>query len=170
MILGLSTSAFTFLHVIVSLIGIVSGLIVLFNMLRSRTLDGWTALFLTTTVLTSVTGFFFHSEKFGPPHVVGVVSLVLLTVAILALYVYRLAGSWRWIYVASAVAALYLDVFVGVVQAFQKLPFVNALAPKQTEPPFAIAQAGVLLLFVVLGIVAGRRFRPERKAPALAMA
>jgi hypothetical protein len=170
MILGMSTSTFTLVHVILSLIGIFSGIVVLFGMLASNRLPGWTAVFLATTVLTSVTGFFFHSEKFGPPHVVGVISLAVLAVAVPALYLYRLAGSRRWIYVAGAVVALYLNVFVGIVQAFQKVPFLSALAPTQAEPPFAIAQAVVLLVFIVLGILAVRSFHPETKAARLSPA
>ena len=107
----------------------------------------------------------FHSATFGPPHVVGVLSLVVLAAAILALYGYRLMGAWRWIYIATAVLALYLNVFVGVVQAFQKLAFPNALAPTQTEPPFMIAQAVVLLIFAGLAVLAVRAFHP-RAAPA----
>src|SRR5207342_977012 len=107
----MSTATFTLLHVVLSLIGIAAGFVVLFGLLTSRRLDGWTALFLGTTVLTSVTGFFFPRDQILPSHIVGVISLVVLAVAIVALYVYRLAGSWRWIYVASAVLALYLNVF-----------------------------------------------------------
>ncbi|HLQ27383.1 MAG TPA: hypothetical protein VK138_16080 [Acidiferrobacterales bacterium] len=166
MILGMSTSTFTWVHVVLSLIGIFSGAVVLFGMFSAKRLNGWTALFLATTVLTGVTGFFFHSVSFGPPHVVGVISLVVLAVAILALYVYSLTGSWRWIYVAGAVAALYFNVFVGVVQAFQKLPFLKPLAPTQSEPPFLAAQFVVLAIFVVLGVVAVRSFHPETKVPA----
>src|SRR5262245_26522872 len=121
MTLGLSLSAFTTLHVIISLIGIGSGLVVLCGMLASRPPGGWSALFLASTILTSVTGFMFPFNGLLPSHVVGAISLVLLAVALLALYVFRLAGSWRWIYVTTALAALYLNVFVGVVQAFQKL-------------------------------------------------
>ena len=160
MILGMSTSTFTVMHVVLSLIGIFSGTIVLFGMLSANRLTGWTALFLATTVLTSVTGFFFHSGHFGPPHVVGVVSLVVLAVAILGLYVYRLVGPWRWIYVGGAVLALYLNVFVGVVQAFQKVPLLSRLAPTQSEPPFLVAQLVVMATFSVLGILAAMRFRP----------
>jgi hypothetical protein len=167
MILGMSTPTFTLFHVILSLIGIGSGLVVLFGMLTSNRLPGWTALFLITTVLTSVTGFFFHSAKFGPPHVVGVISLVVLAVAITALYTLRLVGAWRWIYVATAVLALYLNVFVGVVQAFQKLAFLNTLAPTQTEPPFMIAQAVVLLIFIRVGALAVRSFHPRTPAAGL---
>jgi hypothetical protein len=166
----MSTATFTLLHVILSLVGIAAGIVVLFGMLASKRLEAWTALFLSTTVLTSVTGFFFHSEKFGPPHVVGVISLLVLAVTIPALYAYRLAGPWRWTYAAGAVLSLYLNVFVGVVQAFQKIPFFNALAPTQSEPPFAIAQGLVLLIFIALGVLAVRRFHPPIKSSALSMA
>ena len=165
MILGMSTSTFTVMHVVLSLIGIFSGIIVLVGMLSANRLTGWTALFLATTVLTSVTGFFFHSAHFGPPHVVGVISLVVLAIAILARYVYRLAGPWRWLYVGGAVLALYLNVFVGVVQAFQKLPFLSRLAPTQSEPPFFVAQVIVMAIFVLLGIRAVMRFRPTTATP-----
>jgi hypothetical protein len=155
MILGLSTSTFTSVHVTLSLIGIVSGVIVLYGMVRATTLDGWTALFLATTVLTSVTAFFFPSTSFGPAHVVGALSLVVLAAAIVALYFFRLAGPWRWIYIVGAVLALYLNVFVAVVQAFQKLP---PLAPTQSEPPFLIAQLVVMAICIVLGVAAVKRF------------
>ena len=157
MILGLSTATFTSVHVALSLIGIVSGVIVLYGMVRATRLDGWTALFLATTVLTSVTAFFFPSTSFGPAHVVGVLSLVVLAAAIVALYFFRLAGPWRWIYIVGAVLALY--VFVAVVQAFQKLPPLAALAPTQSEPPFLIAQLVVMAIFIVLGVVAVKRFQ-----------
>ena len=129
MILGMSTSMFTLVHVVVSLVGILAGLVVLFGMFGSRRLDGWTALFLATTVVTSVTGFFFPSDHILPSHIVGAISLIVLAIAIVARYVYRIAGPWRWIYVASATLALYLNAFVGVVQAFQKLPVLASLAP-----------------------------------------
>jgi hypothetical protein len=164
MIWGMSLSTFTQMHVVISLIGIFAGLIVLFGMLRAKRLNRWTALFLVTTVLTSVTGFFFPFTKFGPPHVFGVLSLIVLAVAIPALYVYRLAGSWRWLYVSGAVVALYFNVFVGVVQAFQKLSFLNPLAPTQSEPPFFVAQGVVLVLFVIFGVVAVRSFHPDTRA------
>jgi hypothetical protein len=166
MILGLSVSAFTTLHVIISLLGMVAGAIVLVGMFGAQRLTGWTAAFLAITVATSVTGFMFHSASFGPPHVIGIISLVVLAVALYALYVRHLGGSWRWIYVATAVLALYLNVFVGVVQAFQKLSFLQPLAPTQSEPPFLVAQAVVLAIFVVLGIVAALRFRPGSTQPA----
>jgi uncharacterized membrane protein SirB2 len=161
MILGMSISTFTLVHVIISLIGIISGAVVLLGMLNAKRLDSWTLLFLATTVLTSLTGFFFHSASFGPPHVIGVISLVVLAIAILALYFRHLAGVWRWIYVVCAVVALYFNVFVGIVQAFQKLPFLQPLAPTQSEPPFLFAQLIVLAIFIVLGFLAARRFQPE---------
>jgi hypothetical protein len=165
MILGMSLATFTATHVVVSLIGIVAGVVVLAGMLSARRLPSWTALFLSTTVLTSVTGFFFPSERVLPSHVVGVISLVVLAVAILALYLYRLTGAWRWLYVVSAVLALYLNVFVGVAQAFQKLPVLSRLAPTQSEMPFLVAQLLVLALFLVLGIRALARFRPAAPTP-----
>ena len=155
MILGMSTATFTTLHVILSLIGIVSGIVAVLGMLGARRLDGWTALFLATTVLTSVTGFFFPRDHLLPSHILGIISLVVLAIAILALYVYRLAGAWRWIYVVGAVAALYFNCFVGVVQAFQKLGFLQPLAATQS-----LAHIVVLAIFVVLGVLAVIRFRP----------
>ena len=154
------------IHVVLSLIGIVSGFVVLYGLLIGRPLGGWTALFLATTILTSVTGFLLAPFGFDPPRAVGVISLVLLALAVTALYVFRLAGAWRRVYVGSAVAALYLNVFVGVVQAFQKLPFLQPLAPTQSEPPFVVAQVAVLVIFIVLGILAAIRFHPEREARA----
>jgi hypothetical protein len=158
MILGLSLARFTMLHVIISLVAIASGAIVLIGMLSGRHQEGLTALFLATTVLTSVTGFFFPFEKLLPSHVVGIISLVVLVFALLALYAFQLAGVWRGVYVIGAVLALYLNVFVAVVQAFQKLPFLQPLAPTQSEPPFAITQVVVLIAFVALGAVALRSF------------
>jgi hypothetical protein len=166
MILGMSTSTFTAVHVVLSLIAIGAGIVVLVGMLRARRPVGWTALFLATTVLTSVTGFFFPVDHLLPSHIVGIISLVVLAIALLALYGYRLAGSWRWLYVGSAVLALYLNVFVGVVEAFQKLPVLSRLAPTQSEPPFLFAQVVVLAIFAVLGIRAGIRFRPRATRPA----
>jgi hypothetical protein len=160
MILGMSADTFTQVHVILSLVGIVSGLIVLFGMLGAKKLNGWAALFLATTVLTSVTGFFFPVSGFMPSHAIGILSLVFLAAAIIAFYVYRLAGPWRWIYVVGAVVALYFNVFVGVVQAFMKVPFLEPLAPTQSEPPFLVAQLAVMTIFVVLGVLAVRKFHP----------
>lgn len=157
MILGLSVDAFTTLHVIISLVAIAAGLIALIEMLRGRFPAGLTAIFLVTTIATSVTGFFFHSKAFGPPHAVGVLSLIILAASLLAYYSRKLTGRWRGIYIGTAVAALYFNCFVLVVQAFAKLPPLTALAPTQTEPPFAIAQGLTLVLFVVLGVLAVRR-------------
>jgi hypothetical protein len=168
MILGMSTSAFTMLHVLISLIAILTGLVVAVGMTAAKRLDGLTAVFLATTVLTSVTGFFFHTDKVLPSHIVGALSLVVLAVALAALYLFRLAGAWRWLYVAGAMVALYLNVFVLVVQSFLKVPFLHALAPKGNEPPFAIVQGLVLLLFVGLSIVAVRRFHPEARPLSMA--
>jgi hypothetical protein len=166
MILGMSVATFTLVHVILSLVGIVTGLIVLRGMFAADRLPGWTVVFLATTVLTSVTGFFFPTASFDPAKVVGVISLLALAAAIIARYGYQLAGAWRWIYVVGAVLALYLNCFVAVVQAFQKLPFLEPLAPTQSEPPFQIAQGVVLVLFIVLGIFAAKGFHPERGLPA----
>jgi hypothetical protein len=166
MILGLSIAAFTTLHVVISLIAIVTGLVVLFGWLAGTQSNGWTAVFLATTVLTSVTGYFFPTEKLLPSQVVGAISLVVLAIALAALYVFRLAGAWRSIYLVSAATALYLNVFVAVAQAFQKLPVLHALAPNGSEPPFLIAQIVVLVIFIALGIVAVRRFHPQAIARA----
>jgi hypothetical protein len=164
MILGMSADTFTLVHVVLSLVGIGSGLVVLFGMLGAKRLDGWTALFLATTVLTSVTGFFFPVAGFLPSHAVGILSLVFLAAALVAFYVYRLAGAWRWIYVVGAVVALYFNVFVGVVQAFRKVSFLEPLAPTQSEPPFVVAQLVVLAIFIVLGVIAVRKFHPPEGA------
>ena len=161
MVFGMSLATYTQLHVIISLIGLASGYVVAIGLLSSQRMPGMTALFLITTVLTSVTGFGFPSDQLQPSHIVGIISLVVLAVAILALYAFRLAGAWRWIYVVCAMIALWLNTFVGVVQAFLKIPFLNALAPTQSEPPFAIAQGAVLLIFAVLTIVAAFKFRPS---------
>ncbi len=161
MVLGLSIATFTTLHVVISLVGIGSGLVVLVGMLANKRLEAWTALFLASTVLTTVTGFLFPISAFTPALAVGVLSAILLAAALLALYVFHLAGAWRWIYVVGAVFALYLNVFVAVVQSFQKVAFLQPLAPTQSEPPFIAAQAVVLALFIVLGVVALIRFRPE---------
>ena len=164
MILGLQP--FTFVHVVISLVGIVSGFVVLFGLLTAKRLEGWTALFLVTTVATSVTGFGFPIDIILPSHIVGAISLVVLAVAILARYAFRLAGPWRSVYVVGAGIALYLNVFVLIVQLFRKVPALKALAPTQSEPPFALAQGAVLVVFAVLIIAAVIRFHPQRMAYA----
>ena len=165
MILGMSTATFVLVHVVISLIGIVAGIIVMFGMLGSKRQDGLTAIFLLFTILTSATGFVIPpllSEKLLPSHMIGILSLVLLAIACVALYVMKLAGPWRWIYVVTALIALYLNVFVLVIQSFLKVPFLHALAPSvpPAEPPFAVAQGIVLVFFVIMIIGAWRRFRP----------
>src|ERR1700722_19025456 len=158
MILGMPTATYTLVHIIISLIGIGSGCLVMFGLLTARRFDGWTVLFLVTTVLTSVTGFGFPFDHLLPSHKVGILSLVILAAAIPARYVFHLAGSWRWVYVVGAGMALYFNVFVLVVQSFEKAPALKALAPTQKEPPFLIAQLVVLLLFVALITFATKRF------------
>jgi hypothetical protein len=166
MIIGLSVGAFTTLHVIISLIGLAAGVIATVAMLADKRPGLETAVFLCATVLTSATGFLFHSAKIGPPHIVGAISLVVLAVACAALYGFRLKGVWRPIYVVTAFLALYLNAFVGVVQAFDKIAPLKVLAPTGSEPPFLIAQLMVLAAFVVLGLVAAKRFHPMLAQPA----
>jgi hypothetical protein len=165
MILGMSTATFILVHVIISLIAIVAGIVVMFGMLGSKRQDGLTAIFLLFTILTSATGFVIQpllSEKLLPSHMIGILSLVLLAIACIALYVMKLVGPWRWIYVVTALVSLYLNVFVLVIQSFLKVPFLHALAPSvpPAEPPFAVVQGIVLVFFVVMIIGAWRRFRP----------
>lgn len=160
MTLGLPLYEFTLLHVAISLVAIVSGLLVLPRMLRSES-PGWlTHVFLATTVLTSVTGFLFPTQGFTPAMAFGVLSLVLLAATLAGLYLFRLAGPWRWIYASTAVAALYLNCFVLVVQAFQKVPGIAELAPTQTEPPFQIAQGVLLVLAATIGYRTVKSFHP----------
>ena len=155
---------FTLVHVVLSLVGIGSGLVVLYGMLRGKRMDNGTALFLATTVLTSVTGFFFPFHEVTPGIVVGIISILLLGVAIVARYVRRLSGGWRSIYVITATIALYLNGFVLVVQLFEKVPELKALAPTQKEPPFLVAQVLVMVIFVVLGILAVKGFKEQAMA------
>jgi hypothetical protein len=157
----MSLAAYTLLHTAISLIGIATGLVVLFGLVAGRSLERWTAVFLATTVATSVTGYGFPFHHLLPSHIVGAISLAVLAVAIAARYAFHLRGAWRRVYVITAVLALYLNVFVGVVQSFLKIPALKALAPKQTEPPFVVSQGIVLVGFVVLAIVAAIRFRGE---------
>ena len=159
MIWGMTPSIFTQVHVGLSLIGIGAGLIVMFGLLAGELRDRWITLFLATTVATSVTGFGFPFDHLLPSHKVGIISLVILTVAIVARYGLHLAGTWRRVYVVCAAIALYLNVFVAVTQAFLKIPVLTALAPTQAEPPFAIVQLAVLALFIALTIVATKKPR-----------
>jgi hypothetical protein len=159
MFLGLST--LTWVHTLLSLVGIACGIVVVRGLFSSQRLDGWTALFLASAVAASATGFALPAVSFGPSHWVGVISLVVLALAILARYGRHLAGGWRPIYAVGAVLALYFLVFVGVAQLFAKVPALHALAPTQAEPPFAIAEGAVLVLFVVLAVAAAIKFRPQ---------
>ena len=152
-------NTFTQIHVAISLAGILSGFVVVFGLITGRRLDRWTAFFLLTTVATSVTGFFFPFHGFTPAIGVGIISLIVLAGAVFARYTRRLAGAWRLLYVITALIALYLNVFVLIVQLFQKAPALKALAPTQAEPPFVVTQLIALTLFVVLAIIASRRFR-----------
>jgi hypothetical protein len=162
----MTTSTFTLIHVLLSLAGIATGFIVVYGLLTGKRLDGWTAIFLATTVLTSLTGFLFPVEHILPSHIVGIISLLVLAIAIVARYALHLANAWRWIYVVCAVLALYLNSFVAVVQSFLKVPALKALAPTQKEPPFLVAQLVVMVVFVVLGILSVKRFHTERVAAA----
>jgi hypothetical protein len=166
MIIGLSLQTFTTIHVIISLLAIASGIVVLIGMLGSHRMQGLTALFLITTILTSVTGFLFPIHGFTPGLGTGIVSLVLLAVALYGLYGKGLVGTWRWIYVACAVSALYLNVLVLIVQSFQKVPKLQVLAPTQSEPPFLITQSAALVVFLIVGAVAALRFHPAASRPA----
>jgi hypothetical protein len=155
----------TFIHTLISLVGIATGLLVLFGgLLANKPLPRWTAWFLASTVLTSATGFILPAEHFMPSHGVGILSLVILAIALVALYAKHLSGAWRRTYVITAVIALYLNVFVLVAQLFMKVPALKALAPKGNEPPFMVAQGVVLVAFIVLGALAATRFRPAMAA------
>ena len=159
MIFGMAP--FTFFHVLLSLIGIFSGFIAVFGMIAGKRLDGLTALFLLTTALTSITGFFFPFHGVTPGIIVGIISLVILALAILARYLFHLAGVWRKVYAVTASIALYLNVFVLVAQHFMKVPALHVLAPTGSEPPFLISQVVVMAVFIVLTIAAAIKFRPE---------
>jgi hypothetical protein len=164
MIFGLTI--FTFVHVVLSLFGILSGLVVAFGLLASARLDGWTALFLATTVLTSVTGFFFPFHGVTPGIVIGILSLIMLAIAILARYALHLAGAWRWIYVVTAMIALWFNCFILIVQLFEKVPALHALDPTQSGPPFKVTQVVVLLLFLFWTIAAAIKFHLKTAGPA----
>ena len=165
MILGMSLATFVLVHVVISLIAIVAGLVVMFGMLGSKSQPGLTAIFLLFTILTSATGFVippFLFEKLLPSHLFGILSLILLAIACIALYGMKLAGAWRWIYVLTALISLYLNVFVLVIQSFLKIPALTALAPGNPPagPIFGVAQGLVLVFFAVMIVGVWRRFRP----------
>ena len=170
MIWGMTTSTFTLVHVLISLVGIATGFVVMFGLLAGKRLDGWTAIFLAFTVATSVTGFGFPFKELLPSHKVGILSLIVLLIAILARYAFHLAGTWRRVYVICAAIALYFNVFVLVVQAFEKVPALHALAPTQKESPFLVAQLSVLILFIVLTVFAAKRFRSQPSRAEVARA
>ena len=158
MVFGMSLATYTLIHVIISLIGIASGLIVLFGMFGGKRLDGMTALFLANTALTSLTGFGFPFEHVTPGIILGILSLLVLALTVAARYFFHMAGRWRSIYVVTAVIALYFNCFVLIAQSFLKIPALHALAPKGNEPPFAIAQGILLVLFILAGVMAVKKF------------
>jgi hypothetical protein len=161
MMLGMSLSTFTTVHVLISLVGIGSGSAVLLGLFSAKRVNGLTALFLLTTVLTSVTGFGFPFTHLLPSHKIAIISLLVLAIAILARYSFHMVGKWRWIYVVTAMIALYLNVFVLVFQSFEKVPALKAMAPTQSEPPFLVAQLAVMAIFIVLTIFAVKKFHPD---------
>ena len=152
---------YTIIHTVISLIAIFTGIVVLFGMLAGKRLDGWTKWFLITAVATTITGFFFPFHGFTPAIGLGIISLPFLALTIYARYPKHLAGAWRWIYAIGAVICLYFNLFVLVVQAFEKVPALHTMAPTQTESPFKLTQLIVLATFILLGIVAVIRFHPE---------
>jgi hypothetical protein len=159
MIFGMSLATYTIVHVIISLIAIGTGLIVLFGLLGGRLLKPWNGIFLVTTILTSVTGFFFSYTKITPGIILGILSLIVLAIALLALYAFHLNGGWRRTYAITALIALYFNIFVLVAQLFGKVPALHALAPTQTEPPFKIAQLLLLIFFIGVIVAAAKKFR-----------
>jgi hypothetical protein len=164
MVLGMPLSTFTLIHVVISVIGILAGFVVIFGMFRSKRMNGMTAIFLLMTTLTSVTGFCFPNEHITPGIKIGIISMVMLVICVLARYAGHLRGASRWLYVVTALLAQYFNVFVLVVQSVLKIPALHALAPTGTETPFVIAEALVLLIFVVLGILAVKKFHPAAES------
>jgi len=159
--MNLDFSLYTWVHVIISLIGIATGFVVMRGMLASQRLDDWTAVFLAMTILTSLTGFGFPFERLLPSHIFGIISLVVLLIAVVARYAYDMQGRWRAAFVVTALIAQWLNVFVLVAQLFNKVQVLNALAPTQSEPPFLGAQTVVMVLFIIFGIAALQKFRPQ---------
>ncbi|MES2750760.1 MAG: hypothetical protein V4661_05255 [Pseudomonadota bacterium] len=160
MMLGMSLAGFTVFHLIISMIAIALGFVVAGGLFASNRLPGWTAWFLVLTILTSATGFLFPFTTLLPSHIVAIISLVLLAIAVYALYSKRLAGIWRPVYIVTAMLALWFNVFVLIVQSFQKVALLKALAPTGSEPPFAITQGVVLIFFIYMIVLGIRRFRP----------
>jgi hypothetical protein len=164
MILGLDLTTFTLLHVLISLIGVVAGFVVMAELLTSRSSSGWTAIFLAATIVTSASGFLFPFSKLLPSHIVGIISLVLLAVALFSLYIQHMHGYWRPVYIVTALLSLYLNVFVMIIQAFLKIPVLKGLAPTQTESPFLIVQGVTLLCFMAIIGVAAVKYRQPLSA------
>lgn len=162
MVLGIPLSTYTAIHVAISLLGIASGFVMLLGWVMGKTYEKWTSLFLVTTIATSLTGFGFPVAHLMPSHIVGIISLVVLAIAVAARYKVRNPGPWRWLFVVTSTVALYLNCFVLVVQSFEKSPTLHALAPTQKEPPFLVAQIALMAIFIVLGFLAVRKFHPER--------
>ena len=154
-------AAFTLFHTALSLVQLVSGIVVVIALVGSRNGGPWLWIYLVSAIATSVTGFGFPVDKFLPSHAFGIISLILLLLVILARYTFHLAGAWRWVYAVGLVITVYLDAFVAIVQAFLKIPALHALAPAGSEPPFAIAQGVLFVIFVVLAIMAARKFHPR---------
>lgn len=152
---------YTIIHTLISLFAIFTGLVVLFGLLAGNRLDDWTKWFLITAVATTVTGFFFPFHGLTPAFILGLITVPVLAITVYARYPKRLAGAWRWVYAVGSVITLYFNVFVAIVQSFEKIPELHAMAPTQTEQPFKLTQLSVLVLFTVLGFVAAIRFRPE---------
>jgi hypothetical protein len=161
MIFGMSIYAFTIVHTVIALVGIASGLVLFYRLLMGHGLDIWNTIFLVSTVLTSVTGFMFPFSQLLPSHTFGIMSLIVLAIALAALYGFHLTGVWGRVYIGTVLFALYLNCFVGVVQAFLKIPAFKALAPTQTEGPFLTAQFLLLVLFIAGGFFAAIRFHPQ---------
>lgn len=170
MIFGMSIATYTLLHVVLSLVGIGSGFVVLRGLLAGKPLDRWTLVFLASAAATSLTGFGFPVDHLMPSHIVGMISLAALAVAVTARYAWRLRGAWRRVFVIGAMIALYLDVFVAVVQAFEKIPALKVLAPTQSELPFVVAQLVILALFILFTVRAVKRFRSDAGRSAAAAA
>ena len=159
MILGMTP--LTFIHVLLSLIGIATGFLVIFQMIGGKRLGGLNTIFLATTILTSVTGYFFPITKVTPGIIIGAISLVVLAIALFALYSKKLAGGWRTVYVVTAVMAQFFNVLVLIAQSFRKIPALHAMASTGEESIVKITQLCALVLLIVLGIAAGKRFHPE---------
>jgi hypothetical protein len=159
MVLGMSLATFTIIHVLISLIGIGTGLIVLFGLLNGKLVSPWNGIFLLFTILTSVTGFMYPFEKVTPGIILGILSMIVLAIALLALYAFHLKGIWRTTYVVTAMIALYFNCFVLIAQSFMKVPALHALAPTGTEAPFKIAQLLLLVITIILIVMAAKRFR-----------